>query len=84
MPRARAPQREATAMKSPRTTMKSSPQLAATRQSLHAAMKTQRSQKKKESWITKVIKMIVIDYCVNLLSAFGDIMKGFPDLLFAI
>ena len=37
--------REATAVRSPRTAMKSSPLLAATRESLRAATKTQRSQK---------------------------------------
>ena len=44
-PRARAPQREATTMRSPHTATKSSP-LAATRESLRAATKTQCSPQK--------------------------------------
>ena len=45
-PRAHAPQREATAMRSPRTTTKSSPHSPQTEKSPCAATKTQSSQKK--------------------------------------
>ena len=47
-PRARAPQREATAMRSPRTAEKSSPRSPQPEKSLCAAMKTQHSQKQQQ------------------------------------